>query len=103
MSPVAGCARSAHGLPGMASRLRQRGAVLRETLPTPSFTYRSGIPAILGGKRIRLATANRRKCHMIGRAGRSAQRSKEGVGARRAAMGDMSGAECPGFPIPHEP
>ena len=29
---------SAHGLPCMASRLRQRGAVLRETLPTPPFT-----------------------------------------------------------------
>jgi hypothetical protein len=29
---------SAHGLPCMASRLRQRGAVLRETLPTPFFT-----------------------------------------------------------------
>jgi MFS family permease len=28
----------AHGLPCMASRLRQRGAVLRETLPTPPFT-----------------------------------------------------------------
>ena len=30
--------RPAHGLPCMASRLRQRGAVLRETLPTPFFT-----------------------------------------------------------------
>ena len=29
---------SAHGLPCMASRLRQREALLRETLPTPPFT-----------------------------------------------------------------
>jgi hypothetical protein len=35
---------SAHGLPCMASRLRQRGAVLRETLPTPPFTSLRGTP-----------------------------------------------------------
>jgi hydrogenase expression/formation protein HypC len=34
----------AHGLPCMASRLRQRGAVLRETLPTPFFTSLRGTP-----------------------------------------------------------
>jgi hypothetical protein len=32
----------------MAIRLRQRGAVLRETLPTPPFTYRIRKPAIPG-------------------------------------------------------
>jgi hypothetical protein len=49
----------------MAIRLRQRGAVLRETLPTPpvagyarssSFTYRNRIPAIPGGIRYRFFT-----------------------------------------------
>ena len=41
---------SAHGLPCMASRLRQRGAVLREALPTAPITSRRRIPAILGAR-----------------------------------------------------
>lgn len=34
---------SPHGLPCMASRLRQRGAVLRETLPSPP---REGVTSV---------------------------------------------------------
>ena len=100
---IVGCAGSAHGLPCMASRLRQRGAVLRETLPTPSFTYRRRTPAFLGGGEFCLANVKPRRHHLIGRVGCSAQRSKEGGGARRALTGDMSEAECLALPIQHHP
>ena len=71
--------------------------------PPPSFTSGTGTPPILGGIRFCLATVEPRQRYLIGRLGHSAQRSKGGGGAQGAPTEDMSEAECPSLPIPHQP
>jgi len=101
-----------HGLLCTASRLRQRGAMLRETLPMPpdpgcasssSFTSLHQPPISAGGIRRWFAAAARQQRFRIGQVGCSAQRSKEGGVSRRLTTDDMSGVEHPACPIPPPP